>query len=145
MGTIDVSLLKRKFFNDIFYLGPVYIFLLLLQIPFLSNPVVHHDNTRYFFGSFSELTKSSLSLSSCGYDTQFIWLMRIGRPLTAILECANYKYIKTLQNLIQLKFFTFFLLLVVAALLFTYFRSIHFSRFLSALASLLFCITAPFS
>ena len=94
---INLILLKRKIFKNFIYLSPVYIFLSLLQIPFLSNPVVHHDNTRYFFGSFSELTKSSLTLSSCGYDTQFLWLMRIGRPLSPILECANYKYIKTLQ------------------------------------------------
>ena len=132
--------MKEKILNNVIFLAPIYILLSILQIPFLNTSAVHHDNTRYFFGSFSELTKSV-----CWNDTQFFWLLRIGRPLTAIFECWNFKYISTFQDLLNLRFFAFFLLLVVATLLFAYFRSIYFSRFLSALASLLFCIVAPFS
>ena len=132
--------MDKKILKSIFFLAPTQILLLLLQIPFLTTIAVHHDNNRYFFGSFSELTKSS-----CFNDTQFVWLWIIGRPLTGIFECLNFKYINTFQDLFSLRLLAFFLLLVVSTLLFVYFRSIKFSRFLSALASLLFCIVAPFS
>ncbi|MGE4132427.1 MAG: hypothetical protein AB7F86_12365 [Bdellovibrionales bacterium] len=92
--------------------GPWYFWILVCAYaPAFVYSFAHHDQYRYFRVPASEKT-------SCAEDSQFYGLLfDLGRPVSALLECVQFKLVNTLSDLTWCRLVMLGLILTLAFLL----------------------------
>lgn len=79
----------------------------------LTTAFAHHDQYRYF----AETLLNPRIKQICGADRQYYWLWKIGRPLSAELECLVFRHVSTLPDLTPFRRFTILIQSLSAAIL----------------------------
>ena len=105
----------------------------LVALPMLFSPIPHHDSVRHLLpgGDFT------LSPETCRQDPQSALLIRLGRPVTAAIECVQFHLIDSLNDFRVLRVITLLGLVGVAILVSLLFGK---RRVLGAIAGLLVAV-----
>jgi hypothetical protein len=95
----------------------------------------HHDQYRYFRVSTQDKV-------NCAENSQYVGLLYdLGRPITAFLDCLQFKTVNRIQDLTWHRILTLFLILGLAYLLFIIFeRRLRLSREASGLLATSICL-----
>lgn len=112
--------------------------LILIYSPLLFTPYAFHDNTRYF----REYRSDPSIKKSCRHDTQFVPLQKMGRPLTALLECSITTNVDSLEQLQKVRWLNIFFAATALMLLAYWFIKLEFSA-ISSFAIALSLFTLP--
>src|SRR5579863_2969534 len=73
--------------------------LAVVEAAALTNSFVHHDQYRYFIET---LTNPGLK-KLCESDRQYLWLYKIGRPITAEIECFIFRSVDLPSDLTRFR------------------------------------------
>lgn len=100
-----------------------YIVASVLLLYFIYEPAIHilyyaGDDYRYAFGGADK---------SCGTDDGFYFMLTLGRPIQAYLDCLNYKFAYTLERMSVLRLIAVCLMGCGMGMLAQWFRCLGFS------------------
>lgn len=105
----------------------------LIAMPMLFSPIPHHDSVRHLLS----VGEATLSPETCRQDPQSALLIRLGRPVTAVIECGQFHLIDSLNDFRVLRVVTLLGLVGVALLISVLFGK---RRVLGAIAGLLVAV-----
>ena len=125
--------IEREYSWLIYFIASLFI-LYFIYAPAIHIPFYHHDIYKFSFGELGR---------SCHADVGYDFLYQIARPISAILDCANFKIANSLEKMAYVRLFCILMMSFVMSLV-AYFIYHRYFSFINALliSGAIFCLPA---
>ena len=130
-------IINNKSSNKIFCNDNIILFFLfsLFYLPIIFENYIFGDTYLYFDTIYTVKKK-------CTDHDQFVWLISLGRPLAALIDCGIFKLISHIEDTKFFRFLTF-LLMLLTAFLFNDILKSRIKKNLTNIATVLVIFTLP--